>query len=214
MSALNKHCKREPHGGKSPFEMERAVPRETWKSVHDAWNGFHSIPIYEEDLHLTTFQSAPGRLRHGKAPQGFRSSGDACNKRFDFIVLDFKDKERFVDDTIYRDVDFESHWLRTMEFLETVDNAGIILNPKKFQLAQKDVKFAGFETTCSGVTPLQKYIDAIRMFPTPSCLTDVRAWFGLTNQVSHYPQVRKLAPMRPMLKNYAKFEFRMDRYTR
>ena len=208
MSALNKYCKREPHGSKSPFEMARAVPRETWKSVHDAWNGFHSIPIYEEDRHLTTFQSPLGRLRHAKAPQGFLSSGDAYNKRFDFIFMDFKDKERCVDDTIYWDVDLESHWWRTMEFLETVGNAGIILNPKKFQFAQKDVKFAGFEITCSGVKPLQKYIDAIRTFPTPSCVTDLRAWYGLTNQVSHYAQLRELvAPMRPMLKKYAKFEW-------
>ena len=176
MSALNKHCKREPHGGKSPFEMARAVPRETWKSIHDALNGFHSIPIYEEDRHLTTFQSPLGRWRHAKAPQGFLSSGDAYNKRFDFILMDFKDKERCVDDTIYWDVDLESHWWRTMEFLETVGNAGIILNPKKFQFAQKDVKFAGFEITCSGVKPLQKYIDAIRTLPTPFCVTDVRAW--------------------------------------
>ena len=177
-------------------------------SVHDAWNGFHSIPIYEEDRHLTTFQSPLGRWRHAKAPQGFLSSGDAYNKRFDFILMDFKDKERCVDDTIYWDVDLESHWWRTIEFLETVGNAGIILNPKKFQFAQKDVKFAGFEITCSGVKPLQKYIDAIRTFPTPSCVTDVRAWYGLTNQVSHYAQLRELvAPMRPMLKKYAKFEW-------
>ena len=122
--------------------------------------------------------------------------------------MDFKDKERCVDDTIYWDEDLESHWWRTIDFLEMVGNAGIVLNPKKFQFAQKVVHFAGFEITSSNVKPLPKYIDAIRLFPTPSNLTDVRAWFGLTNQVSHYAQLRDLvAPMRPMLKKHAQFEW-------
>ena len=188
--------------------MARAVPRNTWKSVHDAWNGFHSIPICDEDKHLTTFQSPIGRLRYARAPQGFLSSGDAYNKRFDCLLMDFRDKERCVDDTVYWDEDLENHWWRTIEFLELMGNAGIVLNPKKFQFAKKEVHFAGFEITSTGVKPLPKYIDAIRLFPTPSSLTDVRAWFGLTNQVSHYAQLRDLvAPMRPLLKKNAQFEW-------
>ena len=42
MSDLNKICKREPHGSKTPFQMARAIPRGTWKSVQDTWNGCHS----------------------------------------------------------------------------------------------------------------------------------------------------------------------------
>ena len=210
MSALNKSCKREPHGSKSPFEMARAVPRNTWKSVHDAWNGYHSIPICEEDRHLTTFQSPIGRLRYAKAPQGFLSSGDAYNKRFDLVLTDFQDKERCVDDTIYwdHDTELEAHWWRTLDFLDTVGNSGVVLNPNKFQFAQKTVQFAGFEITETSVKPLSKYINAIQNFPTPSNVTDVRAWFGLVNQVAHYAQLRELVePMRPMLKKNAKFEW-------
>ena len=84
----------------------------------------------------------------------------------------------------------------------------MILNPDKFQCSRREVDFAGFRITNSSVEPLSKYIEAILKFPTPSNITDVRAWFGLTNQVAHYAQLRELVePMRPLLKKNARFEW-------
>ena len=76
MSPLNRVCKREPHGSKTPFHMVRAIPRDTWKTVQDAWNGYHSIPIRAEDRHLTTFMTPIGRHRYARALQGALCSGD------------------------------------------------------------------------------------------------------------------------------------------
>ena len=101
MSPLNRVCKREPHGSKTPFHMARAIPRDTWKTVQDAWNGYRSIPIRAEDRHLTTFMTPIGRLRYARAPQGALCSGDAYNQRFDTVLIDFNNKERCVDDTVF-----------------------------------------------------------------------------------------------------------------
>ena len=49
MSALNKACLRETHHVKPPSQQARSIPRNTWKSVTDAWNGFHSVRLAEED---------------------------------------------------------------------------------------------------------------------------------------------------------------------
>ena len=52
---LNKYAVRETHNTQSPFHQARSVPHDKIKSVFDAWNGYHSVPICEEDRHLTTF---------------------------------------------------------------------------------------------------------------------------------------------------------------
>ena len=208
MSPLNKFCKREPHIGKNPFQMAHAIPRNVWKSVQDAWNGYHGIPIREEDRHLTTFQTPIGMLRYARAPQGALCSGDGYNQRFDIILSEFDRVERCVDDAAYWDEDLEAHWWRTIDFLEITGLAGVVLNPKKFQCCKREIEFAGFHVTDTAVLPLAKYLDAIRNFPTPKNITDIRAWFGLTNQVAHYAQLRDLvAPMRPLLKKNARFEW-------
>ena len=52
---LNAHAKRETHHTPSPFHQARSVPHGKKKTVLDAWNGHHSLPIRKEDRHLTTF---------------------------------------------------------------------------------------------------------------------------------------------------------------
>jgi len=109
LSPLNKHCKCETFASESPFHLARRVPKGTWKTVTDAWNGYHSVPLRESDRHLTTFITPFGRWRYTRAPQGFLSSGDGYNRRFDAILTDFERKERCVDDTIHYDIDLEAH---------------------------------------------------------------------------------------------------------
>ena len=50
--------------------------------------------------------------------------------------------------------------------------------------------------------------DAIKLFPAPKNLTDIRSWFGLINQVAEYGQLRKtLDPFRLFLSPKVNFEW-------
>ena len=54
-------------------------------------------------------------------------------------------------------------------------------------------------------------MDAIKNFPVPESITDVRSWFGLVNQVSHYAQLREdMEPFRRFLSPKVKFEWNED----
>jgi hypothetical protein len=79
----------------SPSHLARRIPKETWKTVTDAWNGYHSVPLRESDRHLTTFITPFGRWRYLRAPQGFLSSGYGYNRRFDAVLSAFVRKARF-----------------------------------------------------------------------------------------------------------------------
>ena len=86
LSPLNKFCRRETHATESPFHLARRIPSKVWKTVCDAWNGYHSVPLRECDKHLTTFITPFGRFRYARAPQGYLSSGDGYNCRFAAIL--------------------------------------------------------------------------------------------------------------------------------
>ena len=136
LSPLNKYCQRETFAMEPPFHLARRIPKDTWKTVTDAWNGYHSVPLRQSDRHLTTFITPFGRWRYTRAPQGFLSSGDGYNRRFDAILSSFERKERCVDDTIHYDDELEQHWWRIIDFLTRVGQAGMVLNPDKFQFAE------------------------------------------------------------------------------
>ena len=162
LSPLNKYCRRETYAAESPFHLARRVPPNVWKTVCDAWNGFHSVPLRESDRHLTTFITPFGRFRYTRAPQGFLSSGDGYNRRFAAILEGFQQMERCIDDTIFYDDTLEGHWWRTIDFLIRVRSSGIVLNPEKFQFSQKEVAFAGFKVSSETVEPLPKFINTQR----------------------------------------------------
>jgi hypothetical protein len=60
---------------------------------------------------------------------------------------------------------------------------GMVFSPDKFVFTKETVEVAGFEITKKGIKPTDKYIEAIRNFPTPTNISEVRSWFGLINQV-------------------------------
>ena len=95
-----------------------------------------------------------------------------------------------------------------MDFLEVTRNAGVVLNPTKFQFSQTTTDFAGFRITRDTVEPLPKYLNAIRDYPTPKNITDIRSWFGLVNQVSHYAKLSDIMePFRKFLSPKVPFEW-------
>ena len=123
------------------------------------------MPLRQSDRHLTTFITPFGRWKYTRAPQGFLSSGDGYNRRFDAILSTFERKERCVDDTIHYDSDLEQHWWRTIDLLTRVGQAGIVMNPDKFQFAKKSVNFAGFRVSDSSIEPLPKIPGCHQGFP-------------------------------------------------
>eukprot|EP00111_Clytia_hemisphaerica_P021586 TCONS_00063478-protein len=165
--ALNACATRETHHTQSPFHQVRSVPHNVKKTVTDAWNGYHSVPLCEEDKHLTTFITPWGRYRYCTAPQGYISSGDGYTRRFDEIASDFPNKIKVVDDSLLWADTLEGSFHQTAQWLDLCARNGIILNPDKFTFGADTVEFAGFEITPTSVRPNEKIIKAIMDFPTP-----------------------------------------------
>ena len=75
-----------------------------------------------------------------------------------------------------------------------------MFNPQKFRFARKEVEFAGFIITNTGLKPAARYTEAIGNFPTPMNITQVRSGYGLVNQVAYcFCKTKTMAPFRHLL---------------
>ena len=201
LQSLNRHATRETHHTPSPFHQARSVPHGKKKTVLDAWNGYHSVPIRKEDRHLTTFITPWGRYRYKTAPQGYIASGDGYTRRYDEIVATIPNKTKCIDDVLLWSNTIEESFNQTADWLDTCGRHGITLNPDKFVFAEDEVEFAGFQITLDMVRPCQRYLQSILEFPTPRNITDVRSWFGVVNQVSYaFSMAQRMEPFRQLLK--------------
>ena len=203
---LNRHSVRQTHHVQTPFHLADRVPQHTIKTVTDAWNGYHSVPINSDDRHLTTFITPWGRYRYKVAPQGFIASGDGFNQRFDEIIADFPDRVKCVDDTLMWTVSILNSFFQLCRWCDLLYRNGVTLTPKKLQFGQDTVDFAGLTVTPTNVRPCTKFIDSVRNFPTPTNISGARAWFGLVNQGSYaFAMAKRMKPFRHLLKPANKF---------
>ena len=208
MQSLNANATRETQHTQSPLHQTRSVPAGMKKTVVDAWNGYHSVALHPDDRHLTTFIIPWGRYRYRVAPQGYVASGDGYSRRFDEIASDFPDKTKCIDYTLLWATDLEASFHQATKWLDLCGRNGITLNPEKFVFGADTVEFAGVEITRDSVRPNQKYLRAIRSFPKPQNITDIRSWFGLINQVAYtFSMSERMSPFRSLLKPDTQFQW-------
>ena len=206
LQRLNKATLRETHHTASPFELVSTIPSGKVKTVLDAWNGYHSLPLAQSARDATTFITEWGRYRYCRAPMGFHASGDAYTRRFDDVTKEQVRVKRCVDDSILWDDDIEASFWHTFEYLKICGDNGIVFNIKKFQFGQDTVEFAGFDVTTDGYKPSRKLLEAITRFPSPQSTTDIRSWFGLVNQVAFtFSRTQVMAPFRELLSSKKAF---------
>ena len=203
---LNKKTPRQTFPLETPFHLASRVPKNVKKTVVDAWNGYHLVPLHPDDYDYTTFVTPWGRYQYKTAPQGLIMSGDGFNNRYDTITADFDDKERCVDDSCLWGKGVKENFLQTCAYLDLCGRNGIVLNPGKFQFCQDTVEFAGLQITNTAVKPSGKLLQSILNFPVPNDITGARAWFGLVNQAAYaFAAAEQMAPFRHLLQPKTQF---------
>ena len=205
---VNAHCPRQTHHTKSPWQIASSIPPGTCKTVLDAWNGYHSVPIHPADRHLTTFITPHGRYRYKTAPQGLLCAGDGYTQRGDEIIGNFPNHLKCVDDSIIWSEDVEKNFFATCSFLDKCSSGGMVFNSSKFQFGEEEVHYLGFFVTKEGLKPTPEFLENIRSFPTPRSTTDVRSWFGCVNQIAYTFAVSEvMLPFRQLLRPQVPFSW-------
>ena len=97
MSGLKGASYRLTHPGAPPFLEAQSVPEDTYKTVTDAWKGFHMIPVHPDSRKYTTFVTEQGMFRYLRMPMGDHVSMDAYNYRFDKVTEKVENLKRCVD---------------------------------------------------------------------------------------------------------------------
>ena len=214
LSGLSRVGRHESHHTRSAAEIVRTVPAGKLKSTLDCVDGYHGVELAKENRHKTTFTTEWGLFRYLRVPQGYLSSGDSYTKHTD-AILDAcpgqpaeHDYEKIIDDIIQWSDNLEQSFFRICSILSHCNQNGMVFSPEKFNFARETVEFAGFVITTKGIKPTDRYIESIRNFPTPNNISEVRAWFGLINQVAYsFVKTEHMAPFRHLLSDAKPFQW-------
>ena len=185
--ALNKFCSRETHHTyDEPLSSDDALPGEQEKYRYRRLERLplSSHPRGRPPLHHIHHAMGPIQVKKNLS-QGFVAAGDGYTRRYDEVVADIPHKTKCIDDVGMWAPTIEEAFFQTCKWMDICGRHGITQNPEKFHFAKETVEFAGFEITTTNIRPSDTFIRAIKDFPTPRNITDVRSLFGLINQVSY-----------------------------
>ena len=74
------------------LDIVSSIPHYTYKTVADAFHGYHQVLLDEESSKVTTFITEEGRYRYLRSPQGLCSAGDVYTRRYGEILMDIPRK--------------------------------------------------------------------------------------------------------------------------
>jgi hypothetical protein len=153
----------------------------------DMWSFFYQIALDADCTPLTAVNFA-GRIREWLViPMGIKTA-PSWAQRVLSAVLD-KHTERwtvvvYIDDVLIGAVDSAAFIEAWHHVLTQCSLHKITITAPKTQLAAREIEALGALVSHNSIKPPQKRLEAIRDYPEPKTVTQLRTWLGMLNQIS------------------------------
>ena len=149
----------------------------------DLQSGYHQVAMDTNSTEKTAFISHAGLYEYNVMSFGLTNAPPTFQRLMHRVLhgLDWKICLVYIDDIIIFSSTFEEHLLRLSAVFDRLRNANLKLKPSKCHFARSSVNFLGFVVSAEGILPDTSKIDAVKTFPTPRSVTEVRSFLGLCN---------------------------------
>ena len=153
-------------------------------SAIDLSQGFHQIPIAEDDQEKLTIITTSGSFKYRRMPFGIHNAPSAFQRTmqqlFQELILQ-KKVQVFIDDITITGDDFNSHLNNLHEVLSRLREANFTINGKKCKFAMPSCKVLGFIISQDGITQDPAKTLAIDQFPRPQNYKELARFIGLAS---------------------------------
>ena len=155
-------------------------------STIDCNSGFHQLLLTKESSKLTTFITPFGRYRYLRLCMGICSAPEVFSRRVSQILDGVLGVAVLMDDICVSGKTKAEHDERLTKVLNLLKEAGLTLNPKKCQFNRTTIKYLGYIVDGNGIRPDNKKLEAIKEYPTPKNITELRRFLGMVNQLAKF----------------------------
>lgn len=156
-------------------------------STLDLKSGYWQVGIHPHDREKTAFcvgnggSSGNSLWQFVVMPFGLCNAPATFERLMEFVLrgLNWKTCLVYLDDIIVLGRTFDEHLQHLCEVLTRIRNAGLKLSPKKCSLFMSQVKYLGHIVTADGVSTDPDKIQAVREWPIPNNVQELRSFLGL-----------------------------------
>ena len=182
---LNQAIMRPHHPLKTVDDIASDIPGATVFSKLDAKSGFWHIPLDDKSSFYTTFNTIFGRYRFLRLPYGVTSGSEVFQETADVMMEGYPCKV-IVDDILVYGRDKTEHDRNLKIVLDRCREIDLHLNIHKCKFRLSSIGYVGNVFTSKGLLPDPEKVRAIQDMPTPTNVTEVQRFLGMTNYLSRY----------------------------
>ncbi|GBG76173.1 hypothetical protein CBR_g21922 [Chara braunii] len=149
----------------------------------DLKSGYHQIEVHPDDQYKTAFRTRYGHYEFIVMPFGLTNAPATFQRCMNDLFRPWLDRfvVVYLDDFLVFSKTLEEHQGHLRQVLEKLREANFKINAKKCDWAKTQVLYLGHVLDGDGVKPEDSKIAAIRDWPTPRTLTELRSFLGLAN---------------------------------
>ena len=177
-------------------------------------SGYHQIRINPEHKEKTAFSCHLGQFQFIKIPFGLNNAPATYQRCIDVVLMGLTgiDCLVYLDDIICFSATVEEDARKLRNIFERLDQAKFKIQPDKCVFATDQVENLGHICTPQGIRPDPKKVRAIKEYPIPKTVKDIRSFVGLAGYYRrHVPDFARLAqPLTNLTKKDVPFEWTSD----
>ncbi|XP_061357783.1 uncharacterized protein LOC133302076 [Gastrolobium bilobum] len=147
----------------------------------DLRSGYHQIRMNPDDVHKITFRTHSGHFEFLVMPFGLSNAPSTFQATMNHVFSKYLRRFVaifFVDILVYSP-SLQAHVDHLRQVLLTLRHHQFFIKQSKCSFAVKEIQFLGHIISASGVSPDPSKVMAIREWPIPQYVTQLRAFLGL-----------------------------------
>jgi hypothetical protein len=162
--------------------------KSAWFTALDLQSGFWQIRMALEDVGKTALVTKSGLFEWTVMPFGLKNATSTFTRTITEVFKDVGDSflKIFVDDLNVHSKEWQDHLQHLGVVLSKLREVNLKLNPSKCYFATTSVVFLGHVVNKEETRLDPSKVDAVRGFPTPTTVTTVRSFLGLTGYYCNY----------------------------
>lgn len=180
----------------------------------DLRSGYHQVRINSEDIPKTAFRTRYGHFEFLVMPFGLTNAPATFMHLMNSVLEPFLDAFVivFLDDILIYSRTLEEHAEHLEKVLQTLRKHKLYAKESKCEFAKSSVEFLGFIVSRDGMHMMENKLDAIKKWPTPTSVEDIRSFLGLTGFyrrfIKDYSAIA--SPLTHLLHKNIKFEWQNE----
>lgn len=184
-------------------------------STLDLASGYWQIRVHPDSQEKTAFVTPQGLYEFRVMPFGLTNAPAVFQRLMQRVLMGLNpsDGEDFVavyiDDVLVFSHTLEEHLEHLRRVIDRLQQAGLKLKPTKCHFVREEVEYLGHLITPQGLKLNPKLVEAVREFPAPQNLKQLRQFLGLSSYYRRFiPKFAKVAqPLHRLTKKDTAFEW-------